>query len=143
MVLFILIPAFVIAIAFLWYKQQQSELRLKQLLLDSEAKLSKSLFRCVKIDAGNHACQFAIAYQNKPILVDQAPVLPLPGCDVVRCQCQFLRFDDRREGRDRREKQSKDDRRAMIYAEKRLIKDRRKSSLRQLFPNYNRPNYSR
>ncbi|MDX1914768.1 MAG: hypothetical protein SFU55_04220 [Methylophilus sp.] len=143
MVLFILIATFVIAIAFLWYKQQQSELRLKRLLLDSEAKLSKSLFRCVKIDAGNHACQFAMSYQNKPILVDQAPVLPLQGCDVARCQCQFLRFDDRREGGDRREKQSKDDRRAMIYAEKRLIKDRRKSSIRQLLPNYNRPNYSR
>ncbi len=85
-----------------------------------------SPYRSVNITPGKNPCQAVLTYQNKDLLMHEAPTLPVPGCDAKLCGCKFLRYEDRR----------KDDRRAgqntaatEILAEhdnQRQRKDRRK-----------------
>jgi len=118
--------------AYAWYAQRQSEEQLQQLLRESEEKFSASQFRCVLIEAGNNACQHAIAYKNRPILLDAAPVLPLKSCNMSACKCKFIRMDDRRSGVDRRANQDPNDKKTRAYMNKRYIKDRRRKSIKEI-----------
>jgi hypothetical protein len=118
--------------AYAWYVQRQSEVRLKNLLKESEEKFSVSQYRCVLIEAGNHACQHALAYKNRPILLDTAPVLPLKSCNVSACDCTFVRLEDRRAGIDRRASQNPKDKLTRAYMNKRYTKDRRRSSIKEI-----------
>jgi hypothetical protein len=58
--------------------------------------LAKSQFRCVVIVPGVFACEEAKAMRDKPILMNEAPVLPLSTCKAKKCVCKFTRHDDRR-----------------------------------------------
>lgn len=133
MIIALIVLGGVLAIfAYAWYAQRQSEEQLQQLLRESEEKFSVSQFRCVLIDAGNNACQHAIAYKNRPILLDAAPVLPLKSCNMSACECKFIRMDDRRSGIDRRENQDPNDKKTRAYMNKRYIKDRRRKSIKEI-----------
>jgi hypothetical protein len=121
-----------------WLVSIISEVRLKKTL---QKELDESLFtpqfRCVVFSAGNHACKRALAYQTKPILISNAPDLPLLGCSAEKCACSLVQYDDRRTGKDRRDMEILDKQRRSAYANKRLLKDRRRASIREfLLPKY-------
>lgn len=125
----ILVGGFVLCVAYYWYTMRSAERRLNQMLEASEASLAKPSYRCVKIEIGQQACSQVKVYQAKPILVNDAPRLPLADCNVGQCDCKFLRFDDRRSGEDRRDRSANAVMNAKIYADKRIRKDRRKASI--------------
>lgn len=129
MLQYLLLGGFIFCVAYYWYAMRESERRLKRLLESSEVALAKPSYRCVKIEAGQSACQHVQVLVAKPILVDDAPRLPLLGCNVAQCDCKFIRYDDRRSGEDRRTNSAEAAANAKIYADKRIRRDRRRASI--------------
>ena len=55
-------------------------------------------FRSVQVSpAINECCDAAKDIAKKRFLGDEAPLLPLPGCDALDCQCKYEHFSDRRQ----------------------------------------------
>jgi hypothetical protein len=121
-----------------WLVVLMSEARLKKTLQkETDESLFTPQFRCVVFSAGNHACKSALAYQTKPILISNAPELPLLGCGAEKCTCSLVQYDDRRTGKDRRDLEALGMKRKSVYANKRLLKDRRRASIQEfLLPKY-------
>lgn len=59
-------------------------------------------FHGVSIRRGPDCCQAVEALGKRRFLGDEAPRLPLPGCDHPRCECAYSHHKDRRDGDDRR-----------------------------------------
>ena len=129
--------AIILMVLCFWLVSSISEARLKKTLQkESDETLYSPQFKCVVFNAGEGACKFAVAYQTKPLLLNNAPVLPLKGCNADNCQCVLLQHDDRRTGVDRRDLEALDKRRRS-YADKRMLKDRRRDSIQEfLLPKY-------
>ena len=70
-------------------------------------------YKCVVIKTGMKACQAAQDLAGKPILLNEAPILPLQACDTSKCTCKFIKQDDRRT----------DDRRAHLKAAREIMGD--------------------
>lgn len=121
-----------------WLASLISEARLKKTIQkESDESLYSPQFRCVVFSAGNNACASALAHQTKPTLISNAPELPLAGCSAEKCACSLVQYDDRRTGKDRRDREMLDKERKSAYANKRLLKDRRRASIQQfLLPKY-------
>ena len=137
-VLDLLILAIILLVLCFWLVSKLSEASLKKTLQkESDESLFAPQYRCVVFSAGSHSCKSALAYQTKPILLSSAPELPLKGCNAEKCTCGLLQYDDRRTGNDRRDMEVLDKRRRSAYANKRLLKDRRRDSIREfLLPKY-------
>ncbi len=142
MIQFFLLAGLVLCAAYYWYAMRESERRLKRMLESSEVALAKPSYRCVKIEVGAQACQHVQVMQAKPILVNDAPRLPLPDCHTAQCECKFIRFDDRRSGEDRRTSSAEAAENARIYADKRIRRDRRRASIQHFLRGSSR-NFSR
>lgn len=71
---------------------------------DKEAQTPMGAYRCTSIVFEESACAAVKAIGNKRFLaVDRdTPMLPLPGCDQSKCNCKYMRHDDRREYSDDR-----------------------------------------
>jgi hypothetical protein len=82
-------------------------------LASVKAAETKSQYKCVVIKTGSKACQAVQLLALKPILMGDAPVLPLTMCDVAKCTCKFTKHDDRRT----------DDRRAHLKAAREIMGD--------------------
>lgn len=132
------IGAIVLLVLCIWLVSLLSEARLKKALArQADESLFTPQFRCVLFSAGSHSCKSALAFQTKPILINNAPSLPLQDCNAEKCTCSLLKYDDRRTGTDRRDREVLDKRRKSVYANKRRLKDRRKASIREfLLPKY-------
>jgi hypothetical protein len=130
--------AVILLVLCFWLVTLRAEARLKKALQkQSDNSLYESQFKCVLFSAGDQACKSAIAFQTKPLLIKNAPSLPLQGCNAEKCACSLLQHDDRRSGKDRRDLEVLDKRRKSIYANKRQLKDRRRDSIREfLLPKY-------
>jgi hypothetical protein len=130
--------AVILLVLCFWLVTLRAEARLKKALQkQSDNSLYESQFKCVLFSAGDQACKSAIAFQTKPLLIKNAPNLPLQGCNAKKCACSLLQHDDRRSGKDRRDLEILDKRRKSIYANKRQLKDRRRDSIREfLLPKY-------
>ena len=135
-VFFIIVIALVLVACFIWYASERSNAKLKKALEnDANIALFESPFKCVTIRLCAHPCKNAREIQTKPLLAKDAPSLPLLGCNAITCKCSFERHEDRRTGEDRRDKE--DARRALIYINKRTLKDRRRASIQEfLLPKY-------
>jgi len=59
-------------------------------------------FHAVSIKMGKRGCQAAKDMVGRRFLATAAPKLPLPGCDVIDCDCKFVHHQDRRSRKDRR-----------------------------------------
>ena len=55
-------------------------------------------YHAVSIVPQRTACKAAKALVNKRFLINKAPIVPLPGCDVDSCECMYSHYEDRREG---------------------------------------------
>ena len=137
-ILDLVILAIILLVLCFWLVSKLSEASLKKTLLkESDESLFTSPFKCVVFNAGDNSCKSALNYQTKPILLSKAPELPLKGCDAEKCTCALLQHEDRRTGNDRRDMEVLDKRRKSTYANKRLVKDRRRTSIKQfLLPKY-------
>lgn len=133
----IIVAIILLALCF-WLVSFISEIRLKKTIQkESDASLYAPRFSCVVLSAGDNACKSAHDYPTKPILINSAPKLPLRGCDAEICACSLLQYDDRRTGTDRRDREVLDEKRKLAYANKRMLKDRRRASIREfLLPEY-------
>lgn len=59
-------------------------------------------YHAVSIKAGPGCYQTKLQYGDRRFLAAEAPLLPLPTCDVTTCKCQYVHHDDRRAEPDRR-----------------------------------------
>ena len=59
-------------------------------------------YQAVSINYGGCACSAIKAIGDKRFLADQAPRVPLQECNAERCDCKYVRHDDRRLKEDRR-----------------------------------------
>ena len=67
---------------------------------DASSKPSKitSNFRSVQvIPASDGCCQLVKDIAKQRFLSDDAPLLPLSGCDSLQCRCTYEHFKDRRQ----------------------------------------------
>ena len=134
----LVIAAIILLIFCMWLVSKLSEARLKKTIArESDQSLFNPQFRCVVFSAGDRSCKNALAFQTTPILVSNAPALPLQGCNAEKCSCSLLRHDDRRTGFERRDMELLDKERKSVYANKRRLKDRRRASIQEfLLPKY-------
>lgn len=59
-------------------------------------------FHGVSVRPGLHSCKPVQALTGQRFLSEEAPALPLAGCDQDACQCAYAHHRDRRDGDDRR-----------------------------------------
>lgn len=59
-------------------------------------------FHGVSVRPCPHACQAAQALAGQRFLPEEAPAMPLAGCDQAKCQCAYSHHGDRRDREDRR-----------------------------------------
>jgi hypothetical protein len=59
-------------------------------------------YHSVSIQIQSGACRAAQEIRGRRFLSDEAPLLPLPGCTSVQCNCTFVHYADRRGRQDRR-----------------------------------------
>lgn len=83
----------------------------------------------VMIIAGPHACEAVKKISEKRLLAEEAPLLPLPNCDSLQCQCTYRHLNDRRRSEARRQSHIDIDKQYKKH-EKRDGRDRRRHSLK-------------
>ena len=55
-------------------------------------------FPAVEIDPGlNDCCDVVGRLRGRRFLMTNAPPIPLPGCNMKKCNCRYARFKDRRQ----------------------------------------------
>ncbi len=59
-------------------------------------------YHAVAIRPGRRICNAVNEIHGKRMLSSEAPLLPLPGCDIADCSCSYVHYKDRRSGKDRR-----------------------------------------
>lgn len=59
-------------------------------------------FHGVSVKPGRQACKAAQDLVGQRFLPDEAPAMPLPGCDQAKCHCGYGHHGDRRDKEDRR-----------------------------------------
>ncbi|MBE9538468.1 MAG: hypothetical protein IMF06_05255 [Proteobacteria bacterium] len=64
-------------------------------------KLHK-LYHSASINYGGCACTAVKSLGETRFLAEHAPQIPLPNCDSNKCQCRYVRHEDRRVEEDRR-----------------------------------------
>ena len=67
-----------------------------------KADKGNAVYHAVSIKLSGHTCKAAEEMTGRRFLSTAAPKLPLPGCDVLDCNCRFVHHKDRRAGKDRR-----------------------------------------
>lgn len=58
---------------------------------------STSRYRACTIEPGPGACAAVTRLQDQRILQADAPMLPLPDCGRLQCDCRYRRHEDRRQ----------------------------------------------
>ncbi len=59
-------------------------------------------FHGISLKPGRHACPNVQSLSGQRFLPEEAPSLPLAGCDQQKCQCAYSHHGDRRDAEDRR-----------------------------------------
>jgi hypothetical protein len=113
---------------FVYYANSNLARLTKALDDNADSPLFQPQFKCVLVKPTTLSCQLARDLSTKALLVDDAPILPLEGCNALQCHCSFTHRDDRRTGVDRRA--NEDPQRTRVYLNKRVFKDRRRDSIR-------------
>lgn len=69
----------------------------KQLIAPAIKQDARSHYHCVEVSPGVSACEAAQSLRAIRYLSDEAPLLPVPGCNAQHCACNYVHYDDRRE----------------------------------------------
>ena len=94
LVLFFLV--IIAVVAYFFYSKNKTGKQAKKPSNKVKPLEPKSQYRCVIINTGLNPCKAAQAMALQPILVNEAPILPLQTCDTSKCDCKFTRHNDRR-----------------------------------------------
>jgi len=98
----LLLLALILISGYFWQARKNAAKRTKLPLKSgnkaSNTKSTYSKHRCVAIETGLIPCKAIRSYVGKRILMHEAPILPVQGCDTKKCECKFTRYDDRRTG---------------------------------------------
>ncbi len=60
------------------------------------ASVSRSPYRACTIEPGQGACTAVATLREKRFLQTDVPLLPLPECGRLQCDCRYRRHEDRR-----------------------------------------------
>ncbi len=85
-------------------------------------------FLCVEVQPGNPACAAASRLAGTRFLPDDAPILPVTGCNSHSCQCGYRHHDDRREDDRRNAYRQWGIAQPELNGERRARQDRRRSA---------------
>jgi hypothetical protein len=88
---------------------------------------NRSRYHCVEVHGGNTACEAAKSLEGTRFLPDEAPGLPVPGCNTQNCMCRYVHHDDRREDDRRNPYRHFGSGLPGVAGERRARNDRRKS----------------
>lgn len=127
-ILYGILLAILLTLMFVKYLRHHAKKQLKAKLDVSTTQLRKPAFRCVEIKTDGTACEHVKSLQNKRILVEFAPLVPLNNCNAKECNCRYVRYNDRRSGVDRRTLQELS-KQVIAYGDKRNNPDRRRHSI--------------
>src|SRR4030066_87233 len=83
-----------VAAAFWWHRMTK---RQKPQVSLASKKGSRSNYHCVEVRSGNAACDSVKRLGTIRFLSEEAPGLPLPGCNVQTCKCIYVHYDNRRQ----------------------------------------------
>jgi len=74
----------------------------KKSAVSKKSSVPRNPYRATSIQADADACGAVMAVAGKRFLDTERdlPVLPLPKCDVARCNCRYQRHEDRRDGQE-------------------------------------------
>jgi hypothetical protein len=129
-VLFLIVA--VLAIALWWrYTTRRQKPQVASTLKGGE----HSRYHCVEIRYRSGACDAVRRLQGLRFLSDEAPPLPVKGCDAPSCSCRYAHYEDRRQ-EDRRNPfgQAASVPPPSVGGERRSKADRRKSWQRPFRP---------
>ena len=79
----------------LWWRHSSAQK--KPLVAPTARQDTHSSYHCVEVHTGNYACEAAEQLGEVRFLPNEAPSLPLPGCNAPKCTCHFIHYDDRRD----------------------------------------------
>ena len=69
----------------------------KMLARAKSAAPPPSPYRATSITHGSDACNAVKSLDEHRFLLDDAPLVPLPDCDSLKCNCKYIRHKDRRD----------------------------------------------
>ena len=92
---FLLAVVIFAVLAAVW--QRHTHYKKRQALIDKEARKQLNKLHCVEIRAGLNACESVKLLNDRRLLSDEAPLIPLPDCNIQQCTCRYAHFDDRRQ----------------------------------------------
>ena len=96
----LIILIIVLLVGWLYVRHRQSQVA--ALAEDHRASSGSTAYHSVSIKYSPTACGAARALEGRRFLADSAPRVPLPECDVKKCECRFSHYDDRRTAHERR-----------------------------------------
>ena len=77
--------------AFFW-------LRIRRRQSVPKSNLGKRVkYHCIEVRSDDGACEAVKRLAIFRFLPDEAPRLPVPGCDAKECACRYRHYDDRRQ----------------------------------------------
>jgi hypothetical protein len=89
--------AIALVFAIFYGYRQYKRAAIRKRFAQNQTKFENSKYRCAIIETGLFTCRAVKKIANQPILLDYAPVLPLPTCDISQCDCKYIRRNDRRQ----------------------------------------------
>ncbi len=96
----LIILILVLLVGWLYVRRRQSQVAVPA--KDHRASSGSTAYHSVSINHSPTACRAARALEGRRFLADSAPRIPLPECDVKKCECHFSHYVDRRTARERR-----------------------------------------
>ena len=95
-----LILILVLLVGWLYLRHRQDQITTPPAVRRSSS--GSTDYHSVSLKYSPRACRAAKALEGRRFLASAAPRIPLPECDVKKCECRFAHHKDRRAGQDRR-----------------------------------------
>lgn len=92
----------ILLITWLYLRRRGAAKKEQEVAAARPRKAESTAYHAVSIKFGRDACAAAKSLTGHRFLANEAPRLPLSGCDAEICECRFTHHKDRRSGKDRR-----------------------------------------
>ncbi len=104
-VAFSIIAIIILVVSILLFRRTRATTKKRPAVPDRLGKVqSDARFLAVSLENLSGACAAAYAIQGERFLPTAAPRIPLPECDAPECNCRYVRHNDRRLSRTRRQR---------------------------------------
>ncbi len=103
-VAFSIIAIIILVVSILLFRRTRATTKKRPPDPDRLGKVQRDTrFHAVSLENLSGACAAAYAIQGERFLPGAAPRIPLPECDAPECNCLYVRYNDRRLSRNRRQ----------------------------------------